>query len=86
MSAGNNNTTQQPLPQQLQMQASNGGGDHSQPASLELMSSMTSTILGGSLKERTRDLALCAIILDEWLKELSAISQEHSICMLDVHQ
>lgn len=45
---------------------------------------MTSTILGGSLKERARDLALCAVILDEWLKELAAIAQEQSICMLDV--
>lgn len=60
-----------------------------EPTSLDLMSSMTSTIMGvngsstnNGTKERTRDLALCAVILDEWLKELSAISQEHSIIML----
>lgn len=32
--------------------------------------------------KRTRDLAVCAVILDEWLKELAAISQEQSIVML----
>lgn len=32
--------------------------------------------------ERTRDLSTCAVLLDEWLKELSAISQEQCIVML----
>jgi KELAA motif len=33
--------------------------------------------------ERVKDLAICAVLLDEWLKELSAISQEQCIIMLD---
>jgi hypothetical protein len=33
--------------------------------------------------ERQRDLAIAAVLLDEWLKELSAISQEQSIVMLN---
>lgn len=32
--------------------------------------------------KRTRDLAMCAVLLDEWLKELAAISQEQSIVLL----
>lgn len=36
----------------------------------------------GSGSDRNRDLAICAVVLDEWLKELSAISQEQSIIML----
>lgn len=32
--------------------------------------------------KRMRDLALCAVLLDEWLKELAAISQEQSIVLL----
>lgn len=51
----------------------------SEPQSLDSLSSMTLSI-GGT--ERNRDLAICAVILDEWLKELSAISQEQSIVML----
>lgn len=31
---------------------------------------------------RTKELALCAIILDEWIKELAAISQEQYIVMM----
>ena len=66
-----------------------------EPTSLDSIHSMTSTIIlgtmpgassltsnGSSSNERTRDLALCAVILDEWLKELSAIAQEQSIVML----
>lgn len=37
------------------------------------------------VNERHRDLAILAIILDEFLKELSAISQEMSIVLLDEH-
>lgn len=46
-----------------------------------LSSNSTSNGISTS-NERQRDLALCAVILDEWLKELSAISQEQSIVML----
>lgn len=50
------------------------------------MDSMGNTSNAGSSttinSKRTRDLALCAVILDEWLKELAAISQEQSIVML----
>lgn len=35
------------------------------------------------IHERHRDLAISAVLLDEWLKELSAISQELSIVLLD---
>lgn len=36
-------------------------------------------------KERTeiKNYALCSIILEEWLKELAAISQEHTIAQLN---
>jgi len=53
-----------------------------QPPSLD---SINSNIIDGVAcgnDQRARDLALCAVILDEWLKELSAISQEQSIVML----
>lgn len=32
--------------------------------------------------ERQRDLAVSAVVLDEWLKELAAITQEQCIIML----
>lgn len=35
--------------------------------------------------DREQNLAICAVLLDEWLKELSAISQEHYIVMLPCH-
>ncbi|XP_055619446.1 FHIP family protein AAEL005291 isoform X2 [Toxorhynchites rutilus septentrionalis] len=35
--------------------------------------------------ERQRDLAVSAVILDEWLKELSSITQEHCITMFSEH-
>lgn len=55
------------------------------PGSLDLIGTTSGSASISSLngtKERTRDLALCAVILDEWLKELAAISQEQSIVML----
>lgn len=61
------------------------GATSSEPNSLDSLSSMTSTIgaiANTSGTERTRDLALCAVLLDEWLKELAAISHEQSIVML----
>ncbi|XP_055854584.1 FHIP family protein GJ17503 isoform X2 [Episyrphus balteatus] len=61
------------------------GGNNMEPASLDSISSMSSTmgaIANSSGTERTRDLSLCAVLLDEWLKELSAISQEQSIVMI----
>ncbi|XP_037025547.1 UPF0518 protein GF15501 isoform X3 [Bradysia coprophila] len=65
----------------------------SEPTSLDSTHSSSSTVMGSlssnstsnginGSNERQRDLALCAVILDEWLKELSAISQEQSIVML----
>lgn len=52
--------------------------------SLDTISNSSSTVNASitSNNKRTRDLALCAVLLDEWLKELAAISQEHSIVML----
>lgn len=32
--------------------------------------------------ERMKDLAVCAVLLDEWLKELSAVAQEQMLMML----
>lgn len=58
------------------------GSNGSEPASLDSLSSTMGAITSGGT-ERTRDLALCAILLDEWLKELAAISQEQSVVMLD---
>lgn len=60
--------------------------NNQEPVSLDSLSSMTSTLgaiasSGGT--ERSRDLALCAVVLDEWLKELAAISQEQSIVMIN---
>ncbi|KAJ6646837.1 FHIP family protein [Pseudolycoriella hygida] len=65
----------------------------SEPTSLDSTHSSSSTVMGSLsshstsngisiTNERQRDLALCAVILDEWLKELSAISQEQSLVML----
>ncbi|KAM7347304.1 FHIP family protein GG24907 isoform 1-T1 [Cochliomyia hominivorax] len=59
-----------------------GGGNGSEPASLDSISSTMGAITSGGT-ERTRDLALCAVLLDEWLKELAAIAQEQSVVMLD---
>lgn len=62
-----------------------------EPTSLDysshsLLDSLGNTSNAGSSttinNKRTRDLAICAVILDEWLKELAAISQEQSIVML----
>uniref|UniRef100_A0A1A9WAR8 FHF complex subunit HOOK-interacting protein C-terminal domain-containing protein n=1 Tax=Glossina brevipalpis TaxID=37001 RepID=A0A1A9WAR8_9MUSC len=60
-----------------------GGGQSSEPASLDSLSSTIggiATASGGT--ERTRELALCAVLLDEWLKELAAIAQEQSVVMI----
>lgn len=39
-------------------------------------------IVGGIGSERQRDLAVSAVVLDEWLKELAAITQEQCIIMI----
>ncbi|XP_055378728.1 FHIP family protein GJ17503 isoform X2 [Condylostylus longicornis] len=54
------------------------GGGNSGPNSLDSIGVIGNT----SGTERTRDLSLCAVLLDEWLKELAAISQEQSVVML----
>ncbi|XP_055716920.1 FHIP family protein GA25918 isoform X3 [Phlebotomus papatasi] len=55
----------------------------SEPQSLDSWSSINSSIATTSKSNgRTKDLAICAVVLDEWLKELSAISQEQSILMI----
>lgn len=54
-----------------------------QPNSLELQSSMNDGSASSYVNERQRDLAISAIIMDEFLKELSAISQEMSIVLLN---
>lgn len=69
--------------------------DSAEPTSLESSSSPFSSLtvtLGSptstgsgastSASERDQNLAICAVLLDEWLKELSAIAQEHYIVML----
>ncbi|XP_053948903.1 FHIP family protein GG24907 isoform X1 [Anastrepha ludens] len=59
---------------------SSGAG--SEPVSLDSLSSM-GAIASTSGTERTRDLALCAVLLDEWLKELAAIAQEQSVVLIN---
>ncbi|XP_037937042.1 UPF0518 protein CG3558 isoform X2 [Teleopsis dalmanni] len=61
-----------------------GGGTNSEPVSLDSISSM-GAIANTSGTERTRDLALCAVLLDEWLKELAAIAQEQSVVLVNEH-
>uniref|UniRef100_A0A6B2EI34 FHF complex subunit HOOK-interacting protein C-terminal domain-containing protein n=1 Tax=Phlebotomus kandelakii TaxID=1109342 RepID=A0A6B2EI34_9DIPT len=57
--------------------------ESSEPQSLDSWSSSnSSTATTSKSTGRTKDLAICAVILDEWLKELSAISQEQSILMI----
>nr|XP_036224862.1 UPF0518 protein GJ17503 isoform X3 [Bactrocera oleae]XP_036224863.1 UPF0518 protein GJ17503 isoform X3 [Bactrocera oleae] len=58
------------------------GGSGSEPVSLDSLSSM-GAIANTSGTERTRDLALCAVLLDEWLKELAAIAQEQSVVLIN---
>lgn len=45
-------------------------------------SSLEYSLVNGVGSERQRDLAVCAVVLDEWLKELSAITQEQSLVMV----
>lgn len=68
---------------------SSGGG--AGPASLTSLaatapgsghSSLEYSLVNGLGSERQRDLAVCAVVLDEWLKELSAITQEQSLVMV----
>ena len=55
-----------------------------QPNSLELQPTMTdSSALILNVNDRHRDLAISAVVMDEFLKELSAISQEMSIVLLN---
>lgn len=57
--------------------------DSSTYSSIDAISSASSSAAATmSNNKRTRDLALCAVLLDEWLKELAAISQEQSIVLL----
>ncbi|KAH8282859.1 hypothetical protein KR054_010381 [Drosophila jambulina] len=58
-----------------------GGGFNSEPVSLDSVASM-GIIASTSGTERSRDLALCAVLLDEWLKELAAIAQEQSVVLV----
>lgn len=58
-----------------------GGNFNSEPVSLDSVASM-GIIANTSGTERSRDLALCAVLLDEWLKELSAIALEQSVVMV----
>ncbi|XP_034668236.1 UPF0518 protein GL19323 isoform X4 [Drosophila subobscura] len=57
------------------------GSFNSEPASLDSVASM-GIIASTSGTERTRDVALCAVLLDEWLKELAAIAQEQSVVLV----
>lgn len=57
--------------------------DSSTYSSIDAISqSGSSSIVTITNNKRMRDLALCAVLLDEWLKELAAISQEQSIVLL----
>lgn len=48
---------------------------------MDSVSSLNSAMSTTS-SERTKDLAICAVLLDEWLKELSAVAQEQLVMML----
>ncbi|XP_031633698.1 UPF0518 protein GJ17503 isoform X2 [Contarinia nasturtii] len=57
--------------------------DSSTYSSIDAISCSSSTgAVTTTNNKRMRDLALCAVLLDEWLKELAAISQEQSIVLL----
>ncbi|XP_052853525.1 FHIP family protein CG3558 isoform X2 [Drosophila gunungcola] len=56
-------------------------GFNSEPVSLDSVASM-GIIASTSGTERSRDLALCAVLMDEWLKELAAIAQEQSVVLV----
>lgn len=68
--------------------------DSTEPTSIEStnspFSSLTSTLgtmaqtpnTSLTASDREQNLAICAVLLDEWLKELSAISQEHYVVMI----
>lgn len=53
-----------------------------QPNSLETSNDSMGLGANSFVNERHRDLAISAVLLDEWLKEMSAISQEMSIALL----
>lgn len=60
--------------------ASGTGSPHN---SLEYsLININGSIVGGIGSERQRDLAVSAVVLDEWLKELAAITQEQCIIMI----
>lgn len=76
------------------MERRDSGSANEQPTSLDSTSSPFSSLtmtLGSpastassvlsTASERDQNLAICAVLLDEWLKELSAISQEQFIVM-----
>ncbi|XP_032595108.1 FHIP family protein GH13096 isoform X2 [Drosophila grimshawi] len=54
---------------------------NSEPVSMDSVASM-GIIANTSGTERSRDLALCAVLLDEWLKELAAIALEQSVVLV----
>lgn len=81
--SGSNATVREMSPSSGQMSFESMSNDNSTYSSLDAISSsspnITATITNN---KRMRDLALCAVLLDEWLKELAAISQEQSIVLL----
>lgn len=48
---------------------------------MDSVSSLNSGLSTAS-SERMKDLAVCAVLLDEWLKELSAVAQEQMVMMI----
>lgn len=58
--------------------------DNSTYSSIDAISnsSMNAVVTITNNNKRIHDLAMCAVLLDEWLKELAAISQEQSIVLL----
>lgn len=53
-----------------------------EPISMDSLSSSPPYSLPSVNNDRGRDLAYSAVILDEWLRELSAIAQEQCINMI----
>lgn len=82
--AGSSNSTVREMsPSSGQMSYDSLSNDNSTYSSIDAISNSSPTVsVTVSNNKRMRDLALCAVLLDEWLKELAAISQEQSIVLL----
>lgn len=83
ISGSSNATVREASPSSGPMSYDSLSNDSSTYSSIDAISSSSANAAATiTNNKRTRDLALCAVLLDEWLKELAAISQEQSIVLL----